>query len=148
MIRRATIDDVPIMAVYGEQFFDEAGWGDVASYDLGDCAASLAQMVESDDAIMLVADEGEIVGMVAGVIFPLYFNRAHRTGQELFYWVRPGDRNGIGRALLRALADEAKARGCKSWSMIALDKVRPEATGMMYRREGYRPSEHSYIKVL
>lgn len=149
MIRRALLDDVPAIAEIGERFHDLAGWHDVAEYVGEDCSATLITMIESAEHIVLVAEvEGKIVGIAGGLTFPLYFNHAHRSGQELFLYVEPGLRDGTGGRLLTALEDEARAIGCKSWAMIALDKVEPELTGRLYRRRGYRASEHSYIKRL
>lgn len=149
MIRRATLADVPIIAAIGERFHDLAGWHDVASYSVEDCAKTLTMMIESPEHIVLVAETlGVIVGIAGGLTFPLYFNHGHRSGQELFLYVEPGLRDGTGGKLLTALEDEARAIGCESWAMIALDKVDPELTGRLYRRRGYRASEHSWIKRL
>jgi GNAT superfamily N-acetyltransferase len=147
MIRPATVEDVETIVDLGEIFHGQAGWADIADYVGEDCAASLTAMVESPDAIVLVAEEGgEIVGMAGGVTYPLYFNRGHRSGQELFWWVRPGCR--VGGKLLEALEGEARLLGCQSWAMIALDKIEPELMGRLYRRRGYRASEHTYMKRL
>lgn len=149
MIRPAGVEDIPTIASMGKAFFDEAAWSDVVEYVSEDCAASLLAMIEGEHGIVLVAEEaGQIVGMAGGVVCPLYFNRAHLSGQELFLWVKPGERRGLGGRLLIALEQAAKDAGCQSWSMIALDRVEPEATGKLYERRGYRASEHSYIKRL
>lgn len=149
MIRRATLDDVPEIARLGGLFHAEAGWGDIVEYSQTDCEKTLTHLVTNDDGIVLVADrDGEIVGMCGGLCHPIYFNHAHKSGQELFWWMRPDLRDGTGRELLEAMESEARRVGCESWSMIALDKVQPEITGRIYRRRGYRASEHSYIKRL
>jgi L-amino acid N-acyltransferase YncA len=149
LIRPATADDVPAIAVLGEKFHEEAGWGDVAEYVTEDCAATLAGMVENADAILLVVDdEGEIIGMAGAITFPLYFNAAHRSAQELFWYMKPGQRNGAGSRMLDTLENELRVLGCQSNIMIALDKVSPEATGRYYRQRGYRAAEHSWIRRL
>ena len=149
MIRRATLDDVPEIARLGELFHAEAGWGDIVEYSIPDTEKTLAHLVESDDGILFVADrDGEIVGMCGGLAHPVYFNHSCKGGQELFWWMRPGLRDGTGWLLLEAMENEARRIGCLSWSMIALDKVNQELTGRLYRRRGYRASEHSYIKRL
>lgn len=149
MIREATLEDVPAIAQIGERFHGEAGWGDIAAYSVEDCARTLATMIGNEAAILLVAEkDGEIVGMAGGMVFPLYFNAAHKSGQELFWYMKPGLRDGTGGALLEAMEQTARDRGCQSWIMIALDKVAPELTGRLYRRRGYRPSEHSWIRRL
>lgn len=149
MIRPATQSDVPLIAEMGRNFHQAAGWGDVAEYDPESISATLAAMIDSQDMILLVAEQdGEVVGMAGGAMSPLYFNHAHRIGQELFYWINPGSRNGIGKLLLDALEAAARECGCNSWVMVALDKVNPEATGRLYRMRGYRPAEHNWIRRL
>jgi GNAT superfamily N-acetyltransferase len=149
MIRPATLDDVATIAALGELFHAEAGWADICEYSIEDTEKTLTYLVNDDNGILFVAEaDGEIVGMAGGLAHPIYFNLAHKSGQELFWWVKPGLRGGIGRGLLDAMEAEAKAIGCTSWAMIALDKVQPELTGRLYRRRGYRASEHSWIKRL
>lgn len=149
MIRHANHRDVPAMVEMGRQFHCDAGWGDITEFSNEDCAATLAKMVGLDDAILLVVErEGNLIGMAGGLASPIYFNHAHKTGQELFFWMEPGSRNGDGRQLLEALEEEAREIGCQSWVMISLDRIRPEATGLLYKRRGYRASEHSWIKRL
>lgn len=148
MIRRATPGDVCAIAALGAGFHDLAGWSDVAGYSAADCEASLRWMIDSADAVLLVAEcDGDVVGMAGGIAAPLYFNFAHKHGQELFFFIAPEHR-GFGGALLDALEAEARVIGCASWQMIALDRVNPEATGRLYQRRGYRASEHSFIKRL
>lgn len=146
MIRPATVEDCRVIAELGEAFFTEAGWGDVAEYSVDDCRRSLEFMVGNDNGILLVADRGEIVGMAGGLISPLYFNLSHKTGQELFWWIKPGERNGIGADLLEAMEYQAMAKGCSSWAMLSLARVNPEAMDRLYARRGYRRSETTYIK--
>lgn len=149
MIRPARIDDCAEIARLGEIFHAEAAWGDVCDYRQGDCQATLERMCEAPETILLVAErDGDLIGMAGGLISMLYFNHAHLTGQELFWWIDPQERGSIGLRLLEALENEARARGCQSWAMIALDKVDPERTARIYERRGYRASERSFIKRL
>lgn len=148
-ISDATQDDVAEVARLGRNFYEEAAWADIVEWDDASIRQTLSGLVASDDGIVLVlCREGVIKGMAGGMVYPMYFNHDHRTGQELFWWLSPDQRDGAGKALLDALEQAAGARGAESWSMIALDKLRPEALGALYRRRGYRASERSYIKRL
>lgn len=149
VIRDAEPADVPAIAALGERFYHEAGWHDVAEWDAASITQTLHHLVSGDDGIVIVLlGKGVIRGMAGGLIHPLYFNHAHRSGQELFWWVEPDDRGGAGAMLLDALEQRARDKGAQSWGMIALAKVRPEAVGRAYERRGYRASEHTYIKAL
>lgn len=147
MIRPAVPEDAPVIAALGERFHAEAGWGDIVEYVASDCEATVRHLIGSPEGIVLVADEGGIVGMAGAMIYPMYFNLAHRTGQELFWWSKPGSR-GRGIRLLDALETAARDAGCASFAMLALDKIDPERMAELYRRRGYRASEHIFIRRL
>lgn len=148
-IRQAVHADIPAVADLGARFFAEAEWSDVTEWDHESVCATLHNLIEGDGGILIVATrEGVIIGMAGGLVHPAYFNCHHLTGSELFWWVEPDERGGAGRMLIDAMETAALAKGAQSWCMIALDRVRPEAVGALYRRRGYRASEHSYIKRL
>lgn len=148
MIRPASPRDIPEIARLGEEFHAAAGWSDVFAYSVDDCAASLTRFMASDAFICLVADEGQIVGMTAGVVSPVYFNLSHMSGEELFWWVSDDAPQMTGIRLLEALEREGKSRGCMSWQMKSIDRLNGERMGKLYQRRGYRASEHSFIKRL
>jgi len=147
-IRPATVDDIPAIAGLGERFHAQAGWSDIFPYSVDDCAASLATFIGLPNFICMVAGDNEIVGMVAGVLSPVYFNHAHLSGEELFWWVSDDAPQMTGLRLLQALENEAKARGCASWQMKSIARLNGDRMGHLYERRGYRASEHSYIKRL
>jgi hypothetical protein len=149
MIRPGTVEDCETIAELGEGFFIEAGWQDIAEYRREDCLKSLVFLATNESGILLVAEEnGEIIGMAGGLVSPLYFNLSHLTGQELFWWVKPGSRGSTGLKLIEELEQAAHLKGCASWAMISLHKVDPERTARIYERRGYRASEQTFIKRL
>lgn len=149
LMRAATLDDVETIALLGASFFEEAGWSDVTAWDHDSICATLCNLISEESGIVLVCEaNGRIVGMGGGLVHPAYFNRNHITGQELFMWVEPAFRRGIGGDLLDALEDQAALRGARSWAVASVAKLRPEAVGRLYERRGYRPSERTYIKAL
>lgn len=142
MIREATLDDIPALLEMGRAFADRCDLHSIAPYDETSMAATFRLLIEQDNGILLITDGGAAGGMV----HPAYWNHAHLTGQEFFWWVYP-EKRGQGVRLFKALEQAAKDRGAGSWAMITLDKVEPEKTGRFYERCGYRKSEHSFIKV-
>lgn len=146
LIRDATPDDVPTIARLGAEFHVEAGWSDVTEYRQEDCENALQGILRGETCVMIVAeDNGRIVGMACGVALPLYFNHKHWHGQELFFWVDPEYRGKVGGKLFDAFEDAGR-NVAASWAMVALDKVKPELTGRLYSRRGYRAAEHTWIK--
>lgn len=147
MIREATASDIPGIARLGEKFHAAAGWEEIP-YSRADCEASLATFMEADCFICLVAEQGgEIVGMAAGIVSPVYFNRSHVSGEELFWW--SDDKAPLaGIRLLDALEKAGRERGCHTWQMKSLARLNGERMAKLYERRGYRASENSFIKRL
>lgn len=139
MIRDATPHDIPALLEIGRKFADAASIRQSVGFDEESLAATLQMLMDSPQGILLITDDG--TGAAGGMVHPSIFNHGHLTGQELFWWA-----DGQGMALLDALENRAKALGAQTWSMITLEAIRPEATGRLYRRRGYRPLEHSYIR--
>lgn len=147
MIRAATPADLPEIARLGALFHASAGWDEIA-YNEADCAASLAALMESGIFLCMVAETDAIVGMAAGVISPVYFNRAHMSGEELFWWVSDGAPQMTGIRLLEALESAARDAGCQTWQMKALARLGGDRMTRLYERRGYRASERLFIREL
>lgn len=149
MIREALPSDIPRIAELGQVFFLEAGWCDVASWCPDSIAETLANLIDSETATLLVAEfGGQVVGMAAALSFPLYFNRHETAAEELFFYVEPTHRTGCGASLLSALETWGRSQGALTFGMKSLELVRPEAVARLYARRGYRATERSYIKRL
>ena len=148
MIREAMIADIPAIATLGEKFHAQAGWDEIA-YSARDCEASLAAFMGAGCFVCVVSEnDGLIDGMAAGVISPVYFNAAHISGEELFWWVDDGAPQLAGLRLLDALENAAKERGCQSWQMKSLARLSGGRMERLYERRGYRASEQTFIKRL
>ena len=147
MIREATSADIEEIAALGERFHAQAGWDEIA-YSREDCAKSLANLMASGLFICLVAETDGIVGMASGVLSPVYFNHAHVSGEELFWWVSDDAPQMTGIRLLDGLEKAARVKGCQSWQMKSLARLNGERMTRLYERRGYRASEQSFIKRL
>lgn len=144
MIRPAEHSDVGALADLGAAFHAEIGSFTAFDRDsfIRSCEAWL------DTAIFLVADAGEVVGMICGFVAPVYFNQESIIAHELFWWVAPDHRNGVGQQLLDGFADEARARGATHEIQTTAESARIETLNSMYRRKGFRPIERAYVREL
>lgn len=148
MIREATVADIPTIAALGEKFHAQAGWDEI-EYSVEDCITSLFAFMESGCFLCLVADvDGDILGMAAGVVSPVYFNRDHVSGEELFWWVDEDAPQLTGIRLLDALEKLAAERGCQTWQMKSLARLNGDRMIRLYERRSYRASELTFIKRL
>ncbi len=148
MIRPASINDIPRLVEMGRLFFDETAIAAFATFAGESCSRTLNELIDGENGAVFVAEENEVVGAIGGMVYPLFFNVDHLTGQEFFWWCEPEYRKGAGRKLFEALESWAQERGARSFTMIALESNRPDAVAAVYKRAGYRPSERSFIRGL
>lgn len=147
MIRQANRSDIPDIARLGAIFHSQAGWEEIP-YSESDCSASLGALMDADNFICFVSDNGGIDGMISGVTSPVYFNHSHVSGEELFWWVSDSAPQMTGVRLLNAMEHEARRRGVATWQMKSLARLNGDRMGALYVRLGYRASERSFIKEL
>lgn len=128
----------------GKHFFDASGYAGITTYDRISAERTIRALLEG--GVFLVAEnDGEVVGSIGVLIYPLYFNSGHLTAQEMFWWVEPEHR-GCGNDLRIAVEMECQKRGVRTVTMIALESH--NGVGKLYERAGYSPMEHSYMKRL
>ena len=147
MIRAAAPDDLPAIVDMGEAFFEEAGWAARAPF----CRESFAQSVKriAEGGILLVVEKGgKAVGMAGAVFSPAYWNEKVLIGQEIFLYIKPTDRKGSGKELLRQLESAAKARNVQFFGMVSEHGLRHDALKAVYERAGYSLAEHTFCKAL
>ncbi len=146
MIRPATSDDIPELMRMGRAFHAVTGVADIIPLDDASLEQTFANLIAAPTGVILVADNGAgLAGAVGALLHAHYFNAAHVTGQELFWWVDPAQR-GFGSDLFNALEAWVRENEAATFSMIALDSLDAERVGRIYRRHGYRPTEHSWMK--
>lgn len=148
MIYAATIDDIDGIIVMGRSFFGESGFENEAQFDEDSFRQTCINLL-ANGCIFVSKHGDKYAGMISGLAYPFYFNAAHKTAQELFWWVSPEFRGGISAMrLLRAFEAWAKAQGCMSISMISLPSLVNSPAALMYQKSGYRASEQSFIRSL
>lgn len=144
VIREAVEGDIPALLEMAGRFHKASGFTEIP-FDADSVAATMAHLIGSEDAVLVIGDGG----MAAAIAYPAYFNHAHRQAQEMFWWVDEDKRStGLGKALLGGIEAWARSRGAESMTMISLDALEPERVDLLYRRAGYRPSERNYLKRL
>lgn len=137
MIRAAIEADIPALLEMGARFAEKAKLADHVGYEPADMRETFEALIRGGHPVFI----GES-GAIGATSTPHPFNKAHIGAQELFWWSEGRE----GLRLLDALegwCDE----NCHSLRMITLEAVEPERTGRLYKRRGYAPLEHSYLKV-
>ena len=148
MIRPAMVSDAPTIARLGAVFHQQAGWDEIP-YNETDCATAMAQFIPLPTFLCFLAEkDGLVVGMIAGILSPAYFNHNHITGEELFWWVSDYATPYTGAKLLTAIEDRARELDCHTWHMKSLARLNGERMEQLYTRRGYRASERLFVKEL
>ena len=155
MIRAAEPTDLPAMLEMGQAFFAEAGHAAEHPF----CEASFTTTLQAlgNTGLLLVADHaGAVIGMAAAAIRPAPWDHAVKTGREVFFYVQPAHRKGLGKLLIKALEDVSMAHGATVFDLVAeRGSPRPDAKitrgaalGRLYEAHGYALAETTYRKVL
>lgn len=150
VIRHATFEDAEQIAMLGFKFHEQAFWDDILEYSIDDCVVSLEGFIGQPNFICMVADVGgKFVSFGSLILSPVYFNHSHISCEELFWWADPeSNYPGIGMKLKKRMEEEAKDRGALSIQMKSINALNGDRMANLYIRNGYRPSEHSFIKRL
>jgi hypothetical protein len=150
VIRHATFEDAEQIAYLGCMFHEQAFGNDILEYDIDDCIVSLEGFIGQPNFICMVADVGgRFVSFGSLILSPVYFNHSHISCEELFWWADPeSNYPGIGMKLKKAMEEEAKDRGALSIQMKSISALNGERMANLYIRNGYKPSESSFIKRL
>ncbi len=147
MIRAALPVDLPALIEMGRAFNEEAGYAESVPFDDLSFALTLGTLGEAN-LLLVVENEGEVIGMAAADVAPAICNHAVRVGREAFWYLKPGQRKGIGKKLLSALECAAKSHGATFFDVVAEDGKRSTALARIYGAAGYSPTEHTFRKVL
>ena len=131
----------------GREFVGVNGASDILPFREIDAYHLLAGLIAGKDGALFVADDdGVLSGMVGASLARCHWNRTKKVATELFWYVAPERRTGVGRALMQALEDWAAGEGVNALGVMALESQRPEAVAEVYRRRGYRPLERVFVK--
>jgi GNAT superfamily N-acetyltransferase len=138
MIRRATMQDIELVARLGHAFISEAD--EMPDATLVECVEFAARLLSSETGCAFVSEKGE--GIIAGVIAPLYYKPSYKLAAELFW--RAND--GTGLQLLSAFEGWAWSQGANDVRLSTLAEFSDPLTAKLLKRRGYAPYEHHYVK--
>lgn len=141
MIRPATPQDVPALVELG-RFFHAASPYAHLPYVPERVATTLQHLMVT--GFVVVSEVDGIKGMSAAMAGPMWFSDVP-AAQELFWW---SDGSGEAHELRAALEDWAKDQGCALFVMVCLENDKAPVLARLYRRDGYQPVEHHFIRRL
>jgi len=114
--------------------------------DVDTVRSRLVRLIEDEAAFPYVAYEnGAVVGFAAGYAMPLI--QREPAGRLAALIVADGSRGmGVGRALVDAVTEEARRRGCERLEVTSAEHRRDAHA--FYERLGFEEKPRRYIKTL
>lgn len=137
MIRRATSQDVELVAELGHKFIHAAG---MPPATIEECRTFCAHIIPQPMAGVFVSERG----VIAGVMAPLYYKPTHLQAVELFWWAEDGQ----GRALLDAFEAWAIEAGANDLNMSTLDHFSHPGVEVLLKKRGYEGRDKTFRKVV
>lgn len=146
LIREARPDDFTRITEMGEPFWLLTPVAHLIPYEAA-AVAYWCHVMHETGILYVVEIGGRVEGAAGAVFMPALGNLAYRVGAELFWWIEPSHRKGgAGKALLAALEAGAKEKGCKVFSMMAIEGIDTDAVQAIYEKNGYQPTERAFSK--
>ena len=143
MIRKATIDDIPVLVKMAEKFCKEIGNDHLTSRFSQKHAATLLNTLVTSGICYVAEKDGEVVGVTGGMVSPNIWNPSIKQVDEVIFYLRKKARGStLGYKMIKAYAEDASEYELSTLKLMhtspALDKA--------YNRLGYYEIERSFMK--
>lgn len=150
-LRLANHGDIPQLVDMLKAFQIEAG----CYSEIDPCDESLASSVKSlidgpDSDIVVYEMDGIVAGMTGIFASPSWFNFAQKTGQEMFWYIRPEFRKkfGIASRMFNWLEEWAKEHKLRTLSVASTASLNVDGLAEFYKKRGYKPWDILYTKKM
>ena len=138
MIRRAGEKDILLLMDWMRDFHAMSPYAESVPFDWVDTEETLLNMVKNENAVILFHQ----TGLIGGIVTPFFFNKSRTMAVETF-WYAERD----GKRLLKAFEEWADGMGADAVVMSSLGNDRQSTVDAIYRKLGYLPAEHQYMRI-
>lgn len=146
-IRKAHIADMAGIVRCAQDFFIYAKFADYGlTLDETSFREMVVEHIYHGVVLLLVDDDNNVKGGIAGMIHPWGFNKSIRILMELFFWIDPDCRGTYAIRMHRAFEKAARSSGADRIMMMSVNTELAEGVGRMYEKFGYKLLERFYIK--
>lgn len=147
-VRRATIDDIDALVALGWRFVAYSPYGRTLQTTQQSLEAGIADTIAN--GVIFVADDGEILGAIAGTMASPWMAGHHRCAVERAWWVDETLRgSAVAVRLLRSFEGWAIAQNAASVVMSDLVLAGGQLpAGELFERLGYECVERSHVKAV
>ena len=145
MIRKATLNDVEGILKLIIEFHEESLGEYKLSFDWDTLRETIKRFITHN--ITIVVDNGEIVGVIAGIISNSIFDIGQKIGQEALWYITKKERKGtLALRLLKTFEQECKDRGADFILIMHMINLNADELNRLYETMDYKPMECHYIK--
>lgn len=149
-LRRATADDLDVVATMASTFYSESGYEAMGIPKDDDSLRKFARTTLDSGFIVLAEVETtqEVVGMLGILMVPFSLNSAYTVAAENAWWVHPDHRRSkVGPALLEYGKVFAKLKGANLWNLSVLSTT-PDGVEAFLVSQGLSKVESAFMGVL
>lgn len=145
-IRNATLDDLPVILRLLKDSSDyyqskHQLYGDDEMY-----SHNIVTGIIQEHVFFVAEREGEIIGLIAGMLTPHIFNQDLMTLTQLFWWIKPEYR--AGKTALRLLNAYNKAGEEKAKWIICTTHKHTPINDRSFLKRGFILNEKSFLKEI
>lgn len=139
MIQRATAEHIDLLVRASVGVLDDLPNYAGVVYDPDHTRRMMEVYMRLPDlGIFFEEEDGQVVGLIMGMIHPQWFTPT-REMSELMFWVRPDHRKSpLARQLIKTMEEWAIPRGARKIFMAAGSGYETERVEKFYRRLGYK----------
>lgn len=146
-IRIATHNDIDASYQLVADFFAQSLGQFGLKMDETDTKAFMEMLLVAGFAV-IAEDNGNPIGVCAGFVSPMPFDRSQQVFQESIWYVSPAHRGKVGLELFSFVEAECKRRGINYLVMANMANIGQERLAEFYTKHGYRLMEQHWIKPL
>lgn len=150
-IRLADQSDSFDIAQLSKELVKETGLKKTLGFDWKEMVEFADKFTANPNGVVFLAEvDEEIVGFVAGILSPTFFNPSSLQAAELGWYVSPEFRRSrIASELHQKFEDWARGfENVRVVQMMHINTEDAEAIGNLYKSWGYTLTETSYVKEL
>lgn len=148
VVRRATLEDLPAYTPMAKNFLASTPMGEIIPFDEEAFKIFYTNAMANPDLGAWIAEyDGKAIGGAGALAFPMYFNPAYVSVQEIWWWLEPEARGkGAGKAMYREIEQWAESKGAKALIMVALENGKTHKFEHLYARQGFKPMERTFFR--
>lgn len=145
-MRHATHDDIAALIELGRPFLSAHPMLKGVAVSDEQLQGAMTNIIDQGVVIVAESVDGSLVGMLAGMICPVWCAPETRVATELAWWMKPGNRHGMTAVrMVRDFEEWANQRGATHFVMSSIPSFGPRSSQLI-ERLGYQLVETSFAK--